>query len=74
MINQSLCCPVCGHCGYMVATDAADLEDFVAAICHYCGHVLDRDGLAACLAGGDPARSTPSPTRTWRPRRSSGRR
>lgn len=73
MINQSLRCPSCGQFGYIVATDPADLEDFVATICHYCGHVLDRDGLAECLARGEPLRTTPSANRAWRsPRRRPG--
>ncbi len=58
MINQSVRCPDCGHCGYIVATGAADLEEFVATICHYCGHILDRDGLIECLARRDAERST----------------
>jgi hypothetical protein len=70
MINQSLRCPSCGQFGYIVATDPADLEEFVATICHYCGHVLDRDGLTECLARGDAERTTPSSHRAWRsPRR-----
>jgi transposase len=74
MINESLRCPSCGQFGYVVATGAADLEEFVATICHYCGHVLDRDGLAGCLARGEAERNTPSSNRAWRsPRRSPGR-
>src|ERR1051326_3366380 len=26
------------------------LEEFVATNCHYCGHVLDREGLDECIA------------------------
>jgi len=75
MINQSLRCPNCGQFGYVVATEAADLEDFVATICHYCGHVLDRDELAECLARCQAERNTPSSATTYRtPRRPSGRR
>jgi hypothetical protein len=70
MINQSLRCPSCGQFGYIVATEAADLEEFVATICHYCGHVLDRDGLAECLARGDAERNAPNPNGIYRsPRR-----
>ncbi len=50
MINESVRCPSCGHFGYIVATEAADLEEFVATVCNYCGHILDRDELAECLA------------------------
>jgi len=74
MINQSLRCPSCGHFGYVVATEEADLEEFVATICHYCGHLLDRDGLAECLARCATERTPQSSTRTYQPpRRSRGR-
>lgn len=56
MINQSVRCPSCGQLGYIVATGPADLEGFVATICHYCGHILDRDGLDECLARDEVAR------------------
>jgi transposase len=58
MINESVRCPSCGHFGYIVATGAADLEKFVATICHYCGHILDRDELAESLARHEAERST----------------
>ena len=71
MINQSVRCPSCGQFGYVVETDAADLAEFVATICHYCGHVLDRDGLAECLAR---ERNTASSNANYRaPRRRPGR-
>ncbi len=66
MINQSLRCPSCGQFGYVVATEAVDREDFVATICHYCGHLLDRDELLECLARCEAERNTPSPARTYR--------
>ena len=50
MINQTLRCPSCGQFGYIVATDPADLDNFVATVCHYCGHVLNHGGLAEFLA------------------------
>jgi hypothetical protein len=69
MINESVRCPDCGHCGYIVATGAADLEEFVATVCHYCGHILDRDGLAECLARRDAERDTGKGTPSgWKPR------
>jgi len=75
MINQSLRCPSCGQFGYIVATDEADLEKFVATICHYCGHLLDRDGLDECLARGEAERTSQNSTRAYRPpRRPLGRR
>jgi hypothetical protein len=58
MINESLHCPNCGHCGYIVATRAADLDKLVATVCHYCGHFLDRDGFAECLAPREARRNT----------------
>lgn len=58
MINHSVRCPTCDQFGYIVATEPADLEDFVATICHYCGHILDRDELAECLARHDSERNT----------------
>ena len=58
MINESVRCPSCGHFGYIVATGAADLEEFVATICHYCGYILDRDELAECLARHEAERTT----------------
>ena len=80
MINESLCCPSCGHCGYICATGAADLEELVATVCHYCGHILDRDELAECLALGKAAATQassnsagPSPSVDRSPRRSRGR-
>ena len=74
MINQSLRCPSCGQFGYDVATEAADLEEFVATICHYCGHLLDRDGLADCLARYEAEADTPNANRAYRPlRRAPGR-
>ena len=75
MINESVHCPNCGHCGYIVATGAADLGEFVATVCHYCGYLLDRDGLAKCLAPREAERSTPaSPPNSGRtPRRWPGR-
>jgi hypothetical protein len=69
MINQSLRCPSCGQFGYLDATEAAGLEEFVATICHYCGHVLDRDGLAECLARSEAERTTQAANRRWRPAR-----
>ncbi len=69
MINQSLRCPSCGQFGYVVATEAADLEEFVATICHYCGHLLDREGIAESLARRDAEGDTPSANRTYRPPR-----
>jgi transposase len=57
MINESVRCPSCGQFGYIVATGAVDLEEFVATICHYCGHILDRDGLLECLAQHDSERN-----------------
>jgi len=57
LINESVRCPSCGHLGYIVATGAADLEEFVATICHYCGHILDRDELLECLAEHDSERN-----------------
>jgi hypothetical protein len=57
MINESVRCPSCGQFGYIVATGTADLEEFVATICHYCGHILDRDGLRECLAQHDAERN-----------------
>lgn len=50
MINQSVRCPSCGQLGFIVETGPGDLDDFVATICHYCGHILDRDGLDEALA------------------------
>jgi hypothetical protein len=74
MINQSLRCPSCDQFGYIVATGAADLEEFVATVCHYCGHILDRDGLAECLARHEAQRDTPTSNRIYRsPRRPPGR-
>ena len=61
MINHSVRCPTCGQFGYIVATEPADLEDFVATICHYCGHILDRDVLAECLGRHDSGRNTGKP-------------
>jgi len=58
LINESVRCPSCGHFGYIVATGAAHLEEFVATICHYCGHVLDRDELMECLARHEAERKT----------------
>ncbi len=58
MINESVRCPSCGHFGYIVATGAADLEEFLATICHYCGHILDRDELIECLARDEAERKT----------------
>jgi hypothetical protein len=56
MISQSLRCPSCGQFGYVVSTDPVDLEDFIASVCHYCGHVLVRDELVECLARLDAER------------------
>jgi transposase len=58
VINESVRCPSCGQFGYIVATDPAALEEFVATVCHYCGHILDRDGLDECLAQHDAERGT----------------
>ena len=70
MINQSLRCPNCGEFGFIVEIDATDLEEFVATICHYCGHVLDRDGLTECLEQSEGERTLPNANRGWRaPRR-----
>jgi hypothetical protein len=70
MINESLHCPSCGQLGYVVATGAADLDKLVATICHYCGHVLDRDGVAECLARTEAERNMSSSNTRWRsPRR-----
>ena len=58
MINESVRCPSCGQFGYIVATHPAALEEFVATICHYCGHILDREELDECLAQHAAERST----------------
>ena len=55
MINESLRCPSCGQYGYVAATGAADLEEFVATVCHYCARL--RDGLAECLARHEAERN-----------------
>ena len=57
MINESVRCPSCRQFGYIVATDPAALEKFVATVCHYCGHILDRDELDECLAEHDAERN-----------------
>lgn len=61
MVNESLRCPSCREFGYLVSTAEDDLEDFSGAICHYCGHVLDREGLAVCLALTAAERKTGKP-------------
>ena len=66
MINQSVRCPSCGQFGFIVETDPADLEEFVATICHYCGHVLDREGLDECIAQGEAERNAPRANQGWR--------
>jgi len=58
VINESVRCPSCRQFGYIVATGPADLEEFVATVCHYCGHILDRDELDECLAQHDAERNT----------------
>jgi hypothetical protein len=74
MINQSLRCPSCGQNGFIVATGAADLEEFVATICHYCGHLLDKERLVECLARNETQHDKPHPTGMFRPPRRSPRR
>ena len=69
MINQSLRCPGCGQFGYLDANEAAGRNEFVATICHYCGHVLDRDGLAECLARSEAEHNLQAANRRWRPAR-----
>jgi hypothetical protein len=69
MINQTLRCPSCGQFGYLVPEEALVLEGFVATICHYCGHVLDRDGLSECLARSEAERNAQAANRRWRPAR-----
>jgi hypothetical protein len=74
MINQSLRCPSCDQFGYIVSTEEADLEKFVATICHYCGHLLDRDGISECLTRCDAEGAAQTPVRIYQPPRRSPRR
>ena len=50
MINDALRCPNCGELGFIEPTEEADLGELVGAVCHYCGHLLDRQALLDCLA------------------------
>lgn len=50
MINESLPCPSCGQLGYLVSEHEEDLAELSGAICHYCGHVLERDEILERLA------------------------
>lgn len=45
MINKSLPCPSCGEFGFLSDSVDCDAKDLFGAICHYCGHFLERDGI-----------------------------
>jgi hypothetical protein len=51
MINHSLHCPNCGETGYLAASASleAHRDDLFGAICHFCGHCLDRDEVVEAL-------------------------
>ena len=48
MINPDLLCIDCDQYGY-VAADAGDGDALLGAICHCCGHVLDKDEIGRRL-------------------------
>lgn len=63
MINEALRCPNCGELGFIESTDEAKLDGLVGAICHYCGHFLDHQGIVECLAQTAAARQAGPPGR-----------
>lgn len=65
MMDETVHCPSCGRCGYPAGTATADPQRFIAVMCHYCGCVLDREGLAKCRTPGEAA--VPAPRTVTRP-------
>ena len=59
MINEALRCPSCDHRGFIEPTGDDELDKLLGAICHYCGHFLDRDGILECLAQSAAEREPP---------------
>jgi hypothetical protein len=47
MIDESLQCPSCGESGFLSDSVDPDAKDLSGAICHYCGHFLERDDILA---------------------------
>jgi hypothetical protein len=45
MINESLHCPSCGEFGFLADSVDSDAKHLFGAICHYCGHFLERDAI-----------------------------
>ena len=45
MIDESLQCPSCGELGFLSDSVVPDAKDLSGAICHYCGHFLERDDI-----------------------------
>jgi uncharacterized Zn finger protein len=50
MINPKLRCPSCGQLGFLVSEKEDDLAELYGAMCHYCGHVMERDEILEALA------------------------
>jgi len=57
VINQSLRCPSCGEFGFLSDSVEPQAKDLSGAICHYCGHFLERDGILALRQEAAAARA-----------------
>jgi len=65
MMDETVCCPSCGRCGYPTGTATAEPHKFIAVMCITAACVLDRDGLAKCRRPGEAA--APAPKIVTRP-------
>ena len=67
MMDETLHCPNCGQCGYPSGTETVAPTRYLAVMCHYCGCVLDRDGLARCRTQPETVAPAPPPRVLTRP-------
>lgn len=57
MIHQTFHCPSCGELGFLTTHRNEPVENLLDAVCHYCGHVVTADDVAAA----QPPQEGPSP-------------
>src|SRR5204863_6589428 len=49
MVNPDLICPECNQYAFVVSTGIDDTEKLTGAICHCCGHVIDKNEIVRRL-------------------------
>lgn len=49
MIHPELRCPNCDQYGFVAPVEPGDIVEALGAICHCCGHFMDKDELTKRL-------------------------